>query len=274
MLATALWFVIALGVCATLLLDAAAVTGRAAVQTAANRAVEATTHDAVADYQNQLAAAMASVADELASPDPFSGATPSLGNYAAALAAVPNPLSRTFAAASASSGPQFTLAYQVVPTTVAPPTCATAAPSSGPDAIAWLQCSGFVQESRVSLQVSVEVLDATGASVLARRDQDLTLRLFAEPPYSAVVGRKDGGADDPTSGDALAVPAHEGDVGGDTVSGVAPVPASPWPAGGTLIHVRYECHDGAGHCVNAAPPDPDSALRFNARWTNGNHPEP
>ena len=274
MLATALWFVIALGVTATLLLDAAAVAGRAAVQTAANHAVEAATHDAVADYQNQLAAAMASVAGVLASPQPFSGATPSLGNYAAALAAVPNPLTRSFAAEPASSGPQFTLTYRIVPTTIAPPVCATAAPSLGPDAIAWLQCSGFVQESRVSLEVSVEVLDAAGAAVLARRAQDITLRLFAEPPYSAVVGRKDGGADDPASGDALAVPAHEGDIGGDTVSGLAPVPASPWPAGGTLIHVRYECHDGTGRCTNAAPPDPDSALRFNARWTNGNHPEP
>jgi len=273
-LATALWFVIALGLLATLMLDAAAMTGRAAVQTAANRAVEAATHDAVADYQNQLAAAMAPVAAALASPSPFSGATPSLGNYAAALAAVPNPLATTFAAAPATSGPQFTLSYQVVPTTIAPPACATAAPSVGSDAIAWLQCNGFVQESRVSLRVSVEVLDAAGTDVLARREQDITLRLFAEPPYSAVVGRKDGGADDPTSGDALAVPAHEGDVGGDTVSGTAPVPASPWPAGGTLIHVRYQCDDGAGHCVNAAPPDPDGALRFDARWTNGNHPEP
>ena len=269
MLGTALWFVIALGVTATLLLDAAAVAGRAAVQSAANRAVEAATHDAVADYQNQLAGAMASVADALASPQPFSGATPEL-NYAAAIAAVPNPLTRSFAAASAIPGSQLTLAYQVVPTTIAPPACATAAPSSGPDSIAWLQCSGFVQESRVSLQVSVEVLDAAGAAVLAQRVQGITLRLFAEPPYSAVVGRKDGGADDVTSGDALAQPAHEGDVGGDTVSGVPPVTVSPWPAGGTLIHVRYECHDDAGHCVNAAPPDPDGDVRFDARWTNGN----
>jgi hypothetical protein len=273
LLGAALWFVVALGVTATLLLDAAAVAGRAGVQSAANRALEAAMHDAVADYQNQLASAMAPVADVLASPQPFAGVTPSLGNYAAALAAMPNPLTRTFAAAPAT-GPQFTLAYQVVPTTVAPPACATAVPSSGPDAIAWLQCSGFVQESRLSLVVSVEVLDAVGAAVLARRDQGITLRLFAEPPYSAVVGRKDSGADDPTSGDALAQPAHEGDVGGDTVSGVPPVAVSPWPAGGTLIHVRYWCDDGAGQCANAAPPDPDGNLRFGTRWANGNHPAP
>jgi hypothetical protein len=270
LLGTALWFVVALGVTATLLLDAAAVAGRAAVQSAANHALEAATHDAVADYQNQLAAAMAPVVAALASPQPFAGATPSLGNYAAALAALPNPLTGTFAAAP-TSGSQFTLAYQVVPTTVAPPACATAAPSSGPDAIAWLQCSGFVQESRLSLVVSVEVLDAAGAAVLARRDQIITLRLFAEPPYSAVVGRKDSGADNPTSGDALAQPAHEGDVGGGTISGVPPVAVSPWPAGGTLIHVRYWCDNGTGQCANAAPPDPDADLRFDTQWANGNH---
>lgn len=274
MLGTALWFVVALGVTATLLLDAAAMFGRAGVQAAADRAVEPALHDAVADYQNQLQASMAAAAAALASPQPFAGTPPSLGNYAAAIAALPNPLVRTFAANAAGSTPQFTLSYAVVPSTLAPPMCASAAPVPGPDAIAWLQCSGFVQESRLSLRVRVDVLDATGVQLLARREQYITLRLFAEPPYSALVGRKDGGAENPTSGDALAAPAHEGDLGGDTVSGIAPPSASPWPAGGTLIHVQYECLDGAGHCVNAAPPDPDGDLHFDVRWTNGNHPEP
>ena len=205
---------------------------------------------------------------------PGSGSPPVLGNYTAAIAAIPNPLVRTFAANVGAAAPGFTLSYTVVPTTLAPPVCASAAPAAGPDAIAWLQCSGFVQESRLSLRVRVDVLDAAGVQLLAQRQQYLTLRLFAEPPYSAPVGRKDGGAENPTSGDALAAPAHEGDLGGDTVSGIAPPPASPWPAGGTLIHVQYECLDGAGHCLNAAPPDPDGDLRFDARWTNGNQPEP
>jgi len=273
-LGTALWFVVALGVMATVLLDAAATFGRAGVQAAANRAVEAAMHDAVADYQNQLQASMTLAAAALASPQPFAGSPPVLGNYTAAIAAIPNPLVRTFAANVGAAAPGFTLSYTVVPTTLAPPVCASAAPAAGPDAIAWLQCSGFVQESRLSLRVRVDVLDAAGVQLLAQRQQYLTLRLFAEPPYSAPVGRKDGGAENPTSGDALAAPAHEGDRGGDTVSGIAPPPASPWPAGGTLIHVQYECLDGAGHCLNAAPPDPDGDLRFDARWTNGNQPEP
>jgi len=69
-------------------------------------------------------------------------------------------------------------------------------------------------------------------------------------------------------------PPHEGDVGGATVSGVAlAAQASSPPAGGTSIHVQYECHDGAGHCANAAPPDPD-ALEAGTSWTDGNRPQP
>ena len=170
----------------------------------------------------------------------------------------------------------------MTPTTLAPPACpqAGSTPSAGPDAIAWLQCGGFVRESRMSLRVVVRVLDSAGAATLARREQYVTLRLFGEPPYSAVVGREDASAADPAGTGALAAPPHEGDVGGDTVSGAAPPPypgATPaaqgqWPEGGTLIHVRYECRDGAGHCANAAPPDPDASLRPGARWANGNRP--
>jgi hypothetical protein len=272
-LGTTLWFVVAIGVLAAALLDGAAAFGRAGVQAAADHAIEAAMHDAIADYQNQLQNAIAQNAS-------------SLDNYAHAIASLPNPLQRTFPPtdSNASNGtnpsiaPPFTLKYSVIPTTVAAPACPQlggAPASSGPDAIAWLQCSGFVQESRISLHVVVDVLDRTGEQRLARRDQYVTLRLFAEPPYSAVVGRKDtaaqnaGGQEDPLA----APPAHEGDVGGGTVSGAAPPPAaSPWPAGGTLIHVRYECLDGAGRCANAAPPDPDAELRSGTRWENGNKP--
>ena len=282
MLGTTLWFVLAIGVLAGALLNGAAAFARAGVQAAADHAVESAMHDAVADYQNALQTAIAQSAAPLAPSDPFTGATPSLENYAHALAALPNPLQRTYPPGeqSAQTGPRFTLAYTVSPTTVSAPGCPQLVPapaSQGPDAIAWLQCGGFVQESRVSLHVVVSVLDAAGAQTLARRDQYVTLRLFAEPPYSALVGRKDDAAPDDAAPAATAAsaPAHEGDLGGGTVSGASPPPAaSPWPAGGTLIHVRYECVDGAGHCANAAPPDPDADLRAGARWTNGNRPAP
>jgi hypothetical protein len=282
MLGTTLWLAVAIGLFATVLLDAAAAFGRAGAHAAADHAIEAAMHDAVADYQNRLQFALAQSAPSAAAAD----------RYANAIATLPNPLERVYApdtnettpnttaadgtgATDAPPGTAFTVAYDVFPTTVEAPSCATAAPNGAPDAIGWLQCNGFVGESRMSLRVVVRVLDAAGNATLAQREQDVTLRLFGEPPYSAVAGRKDADAGDPTSADALASPAHEGDVAGDTLSGASPAPlASPWPAGGTLIHVRYECHDGAGSCANAAPPDPDADLRTGTRWTNGNHPVP
>ena len=260
MLGTTLWFVVVIGLVAVALMDGAAAFGRAGVHAAADHAIDAAMHDAVADYQNRLQAA---------------------GEQAQTAA---TPLERTFVAGGSALGTAaFTLAYTVTPTTLAAPACPPQAttPSTGPDTIAWLQCGGFVRESRMSLRVVVRVLDAAGAETLARREQYVTLRLFGEPPYSAVVGRKDASAGDPTAADALAAPVHEGDVGGGTVSGASPAPEasalpagqSAWPAGGTLIHVRYECHDGAGRCANAAPPDPDAGLRSGTRWANGNRPK-
>ena len=257
MLGATLWFVVVIGLVTVALMDGAATFGRAGVQAAADHAIDAAMHDAVADYQNRLQTA----------GDTQSPATP---------------LERTFAAGQSAPGTAFTLAYTVTPTTLAAPACPqAAAASAGPDTIAWLQCGGFVRESRMSLRVIVRVLDAAGAETLARREQYVTLRLFGEPPYSAVVGRKDASAGEPAGTGALAAPVHEGDVGGGTVSGTSPAPEasavpagqSAWPGGGTLIHVRYECHDGAGHCANAAPPDPDAGLQRGTRWANGNLPE-
>ncbi|MEA2786178.1 MAG: hypothetical protein QOF71_2282 [Candidatus Eremiobacteraeota bacterium] len=256
MLGTTVWLVVVIGLLAVALMNGAAAFGRAGVQAAADHAIDAAMHDAVAEYQNRL-----QTAAEHAQPQA-------------------SPLEGTVAGDAGAPGtPAFTLAYSVTPTTLAAPDCSqTAGPSTGPDTIAWLQCGGFVRESRMSLRVVVRVLDATGTETLAQREQFVTLRLFGEPPYSAVVGRKDASAGDPAASGALAAPAHEGDVGGDTVSGISPAPEasagpSAWPAGGTLIHVRYECRDGAGRCANAAPPDPDAGLRAGTHWANGNRPK-
>ncbi|HTD33971.1 MAG TPA: hypothetical protein VK665_09945 [Candidatus Elarobacter sp.] len=286
MLGTTLWLVVAIGLFATVVLDAASAFGRAGSHAAADHAIETAMHDAVADYQNRLQAA-------IAQSSPPDGTT---DRYANAVAALPNPLERTYPAETASLATRFTLAYDVYPTTIAAPSCpqtSTGGAASGasgsttsngtPDAIGWLQCNAFVAESRMSLRVVVRILDPSGNATLAQREQYVTLRLFGDPPYSAVAGRKDASAADPATSDALAAPAHEGDLAGDTLSGASPAPlsgaspappAGPWPAGGTLIHVRYECHDGAGSCANAAPPDPDAGLRAGARWSNGNHPAP
>ncbi len=272
MLATALWFAAVLGLLTAVLLDGTAGFGRAGVQAAADHAVEAAMHDAVARYQNGLQAAIAG-----ADPASLAGAAPAasappLGGYATPVAAVPTaPVVATPDPQATDGGPRFTVITAVVPTTLAAPACAPGAEQAGADTVAWLQCNGFVQESRMSLRVSVQVLDGSGAQLLARREQYVTLRLFDLPPYSAVVGRKDGGADSPTDADPLAPPAHEGDLGGDTLSGASAGPQpSPWPAGdsGTLIHARFTC-SGAG-CAGADPPDPDAGLRAGARWTDGN----
>ena len=259
MLSTAMWLVVVIVLTAGVLLDAGASFGRAGLHAAAEHAIDAAMHDAVADYQNRLMHAVTQ------------------SGYANAPAAIPQPLETTIPASdSGSPASRFTLAYTVAPTTLDPAACASsgANASNGPDAIAWLQCGGFVQESRVSLHVTVRVLASDGVATLAERDQFVTLRLFAEPPYSAVVGRTDAGAPDPANADALATSPHEGDVGGATIAGASPSATGAHPAGGTLIHVRYECHDGAGSCANAAPPDPDASLRAAVRWWNGNHPAP
>jgi hypothetical protein len=255
MLATTLWYVAALALLAGLGFESAAAFARASVQAAADHALEPALHDALADYQNRLGAAIASAAAPLAPPGPFAGTPPSLDAYAGALATLPNPVQQTIPPAAAAGSTPLTIAYAVTPTTITAPSCDPSTVSNGADAIGWLQCGGFVQESRVSLHVQLTVSDAAGTTILARRDAFVTLRLFAAPPYSAIVGRKDGGAADP-AGTGRA--AHEGDVGGATL--------------GTMIHVRYACTDGAGSCANAAPPDPDGALQAGARWTNGNLP--
>ena len=287
MLGAALWLVVAMGLLAAVLLDAAAGFGRASVHAAADHAIEAVMHDAVADYQNRLQGALTHEVQLNGDVMPANAGV----IYANAIAALPNPLEHSYASgANASSGAsdmvagtndtpaaRFMLAYAVTPTTISAPACSRfgSVESDGPDAVAWLQCNGFVGESRMSLRVVVRVLDANGAAVFAQRELYVTLRLFGEPPFSAVVGRKDASAADPASAGALAVPSHEGDAGGDTLSGVPPASlASPWPAGGTLIHVRYECRDGAGSCANASPPDPDGDLRAGTHWANGNRPPP
>ncbi len=88
--------------------------------------------------------------------------------------------------------------------------------------------------------------------------------LSALPPYSALVGRSDRGAPAPAGADALARPRTRATSAAGRSAARAPPPQpSPWPAGGTLIHVRYRCT--AGDCADAAPPDPDAGLRRRRR---------
>jgi hypothetical protein len=262
-LGTTLWFVVVMGLMAAALMNGAATFGRAGLQAAADHAVEAALHDALADYQNRLRPLLANGASAYGEPLPTVMVTPA-----------PRPADNGAAGYGNDNESGFRVGYDVTPTTVTPPSCASPE-QGGTDTVAWLQCHALVRESRASLRVTVRVFDSSGTQVLARREQTVTLRLFALPPYSAVVGRADGAADSPTGDDALAQPAHEGDIAGSPAGGAgagtsaAPQP-SLWPLGGPLLHVRYQC--SAGDCADAAPPDPDAALAAHARWTNGNAP--
>lgn len=277
MLGTTLWFTVVFGLLGALLVEGAAAYARTATLVAAEAAVTGAQHDALARYQSALALSLArdaAVANiDAALTAPLRGSAPdsshAYGDAASALATVTS----VETPAPGASAPAFTVTTTVTPTTVAPPSCGSG--GTGGDTIAWLQCHGLVGESRMSLRIDVAIAAPDGTDTLVRRSETVALRLFAVPPYSVPVGAKDGAANDPAGADASA-PAHEGDVGGDTVGGSPPsAQASPWPAGGTLVHVRYRCTDGSpGACANAAPPDPDAALRAGAAWQNGNRPPP
>jgi hypothetical protein len=149
------------------------------------------------------------------------------------------------------------IAANVTPTAQSVPLCG--GNDGGPDAAIDVQCSPFVQESRLSLTITSDAgpVDANGAvSPLAHGRYTVTLRLFAQPPYVMVSGVTD-----------AANPAgyHEGDDAG--WSGALPAFASPAPDD-TTIHVLYSCVTGTGSCAvsNPAPQDAPTTLP----WTNGN----
>jgi hypothetical protein len=184
------------------------------------------------------------------------------GTLTAAPAAVPalnasTPWSEQQYLESPAGPSPLRIAVDVQPTAQTVPACAGA--NGGPDAAVELQCSPFVQESRLSLAVTSDAgpVDPSGAvSPLAHGRYTVTLRLFAQPPYVIVSGVLD--AANPTG-------YHEGDTAG--WAGALPAFGSP-AAGDTTIHVVYSCVAGTGTCAtsNPAPQDAPTTLP----WTNGN----
>jgi hypothetical protein len=157
----------------------------------------------------------------------------------------------------AAPGSLLRIAVDVLPTALSVPSCADG--GSGPDVARQLQCSPFVQESRLSLAVTSDVgpADAGGTvSAIAQNRYTVTVRLFAQPPYAVVSGVKD--AAEP--GDV-----HEGDIGG--WDGALPAFASPGPDD-TTIHVLYRCTPGTGSCTVSNPPPADDPTAV--PWTDGN----
>jgi hypothetical protein len=150
----------------------------------------------------------------------------------------------------------------VTPTATAVPACVPAGGSTdgGPDVENHGQCSGFVQESRLSLTLNADVgppSGSTSVAPIAHGRDTVTLRLFAQPPYVMVAGV----ADDAAPGDP-----HEGDLGGygNALGAFGPSPSPD----DTSIHVIFACTPAQGDCSasHPAPQDDPTSLP----WTNGN----
>ncbi len=238
------------------ILAASAVSGvagiaRADAVDAAKAQVVPAIETALGRYQRYVAAAIAA---QVAVPAGAAAAPPA---GVAALAGLTRWTEQQYVAAVPAS--TLSVAVDVRPTAQTVPGCGTA--GSGPDLAVQLQCSPFVQESRLSLTVTTDVgpADASGAvSPLAHGAYAVTLRLFAQPPYAIVSGVKD--AADPGG-------YHEGDVAG--WAGALPAFASPGPGpDDTTIHVVYRCEPGTGSCATSDPPPQDDPTTV--PWTDGN----
>jgi hypothetical protein len=107
------------------------------------------------------------------------------------------------------------------------------------------QANSYVNESRVTARIGVNVIAADG-STLATRSVDVILRMMKTPPYFAIAGTRDATFDDVAAGNA------SGDDGGIT-------PATPNPCAtaalgttdDTAVRVAYRnqitnaCSDGS-----------------------------
>jgi hypothetical protein len=233
----------------------AGIAGSARAQTAdaAKALIVPGVETALGRYQRYVAA---TIGAQIAPPSGAAGAPPDEVPALNAGVAWPE---QQYLESPGGPGPLF-VAIDVRPTAQTTPAC-DAVNDSGPDAAVDLQCSPFVQESRLSLSLSSDVgpIDANGVvSPVAHGRYTVTLRLFAQPPYAVVTGVKD--AADP---DAY----HEGDVAG-WGNALGPF-TSPGPsADDTTIHVLYECTPGTGSCAASNPPPPDAPTTL--PWTNGN----
>ena len=250
MLAQTLFLVAVLALFATSAIAGVAGVARAQSANAARALIVPAIETAVGRYQREIAATIEAQsvrqsAPALAPPGPIAALN---GGIAWS--------EKTYLESAGADSPLHAT-VDVRPTAQTLPTCASA--SSGPDSALDLQCSPFVQESRLSLTLTSDAgpIDTNGTiSALAHARTIVTLRLFAQPPYSVLAGIKD--AADPDG-------FHEGDSGGyGNAIGAFATPA----ADDTTIHVVYECIAGAGSCATSAPPPADAPA--SRQWTNGN----
>jgi hypothetical protein len=225
-------------------------TARAHASAAAKALIVPGVETALGTYQRYVAATIAAQAVDVT------------GNLIAAPAPLPALNAGTvwteaqYLESPAGSTP-LRIAVDVLPTAQTIPACG--GNDAGPDAAVELQCSPFVQESRLSLTLTSDVgpVDANGVvSPLAHGRYTVTLRLFAQPPYAVVSGVNDAAASSAY---------HEGDTGG--YGNALPAFGSP-TADDTTIHVVYACVAGTGSCATSNPAPQDAPTTV--PWTNGN----
>lgn len=233
---------------------------RAAVATMAERELDAGVRHAISRFQGTIEAAIGpTITQALANGTP---ADPTLLSQTAAALAP---------AMYADSTQSLAMRETVTPTTVRVPACTGADPGAS-DLATEVQCSPWVQETRASIRILVDVLAPDGATPLAHRDVTVTLRLFALPPYSAVTGLKDTTVPTPTDPNVNdeSTAAHEDDGAGRGASALSPdvrTGAGASGASDTAIHVQFQCM-GATNCDRPRPPTPDELT--NRTWQNGN----
>lgn len=249
MLAQTLVLIALLTICAVSVVAGVAGTARAQSAAEAKALIVPGVETALGRYLRYVAATID--AQVVAPPATFTAPPPAIPALSAATAWNETQYLET------APEPALRIAVDVQPTAQTVPLCGGS--GSGPDAAVEQQCSPFVQESRLSLNVTSDAgpADASGAiSPLAHGRYTVTLRLFAQPPYAIVTGVTD-----------AAQPGgyHEGDTAGWN-GALAPF-AVPAPDD-TTIHVLYACVAGSGSCAasNPAPQDAPTTLP----WTNGN----
>ncbi len=254
MLAQTLFLIVTLAIFATSAIAGIAGYARAEAASAAKSLIGPATESALAQYEQTV------IAPAIAA------------SYAAGDGSAPPSAAPALNGGTAWAGAQYALAsssaalaavVSIAPTATSVPACAPAggATNAGPDVEVDGQCSAFVQESRLSIAITVDAGPPTGATTvasLAHARVTATLRLVAQAPYVMLAGL----SDDPAPGDP-----HEGDVDGfGNALGTFGPPAGP---DDTTVHVVYACVPSApGDCSASAPAPADAPTSL--PWTNGN----
>jgi len=269
-LGPALFLVAILFLSTTVALAGIGAFARATIHDAANALVRTGYQHALADYQVSIAAQIGSAEGGAYYSDgraiQNSGDVPSIPQLVDPAHNISDPAPRTEQIGA------YYLSETVTNTTVAAPSCTAGAPGTSDDIVVNAQCALWVGESRLSAQIVVSVYSgdpkAAGTTLLAARTQTVALRLFADAPFVALTGLKDGDARDPNSDDPNVTRTHEGDVGGYAPAEGPLEGSQPLTPGDTTIHVFYECQNRGAACPQNPHPPGDQPL--NIPWRSGN----